>query len=190
MRPGPDRSGRRDRRRGEGGRPRHHHRGEQMGPDEGAGPGRGQGLRREPALPAEVPGLRADPPHLGRDRRAHAEAARDDRQGRRGARTRVPTGELNRFIEKITTASPPVRPGKRNVRVMYAAQTSVAPPTFVLFTNVATKLHFSYERFLENRLARGVRLLRQSRSASRCAAGRTRERSARPRPSARPRRSR
>ena len=68
------------------------------------------------------------------------------------SRTRVPTGELNRFIEKITTQSPPVTAGKRNVRVMYASQTSVAPPTFVLFTNAETKLHFSYERFLENRL--------------------------------------
>ena len=68
------------------------------------------------------------------------------------SRDRVPTGELNRFIEKITTASPPVTAGKRNVRVMYASQTSVAPPTFVLFTNAQTKLHFSYERFLENRL--------------------------------------
>ena len=64
----------------------------------------------------------------------------------------MPTGELNRFIEKITTASPPVTSGKRNVRVMYASQTSVAPPTFVLFTNAEAKLHFSYERFLENRL--------------------------------------
>ena len=68
------------------------------------------------------------------------------------ARTRVSTGELNRFIEKVTTASPPVTAGKRNVRVMYASQASVAPPTFVLFTNAATKLHFSYERFLENRI--------------------------------------
>ena len=66
--------------------------------------------------------------------------------------TRVPTGELNRFIEAITTAHPPVSPGRRNVRVLYAAQTGVSPPSFVLFTNVATKLHFSYERFLENRL--------------------------------------
>lgn len=65
---------------------------------------------------------------------------------------RVPTGELNRFIERITTAHPPVSPGNRNVRVLYAAQTGVAPPAFVLFTNVATKFHFSYERFLENRL--------------------------------------
>jgi GTP-binding protein len=68
------------------------------------------------------------------------------------SRTRVPTGELNRFIEKVTSASPPVTAGKRNVRVMYASQVSVAPPTFVLFTNTPTKLHFSYERFLENRL--------------------------------------
>jgi GTP-binding protein len=68
------------------------------------------------------------------------------------ARTRVSTGELNRFIEKVTTQSPPVTGGNRNVRVMYASQASVAPPTFVLFTNTVTKLHFSYERFLENRL--------------------------------------
>jgi GTP-binding protein len=68
------------------------------------------------------------------------------------ARTRVPTGELNRFIEKVTSASPPVTTGKRNIRVMYASQPGVAPPTFVLFTNAASKLHFSYERFLENRL--------------------------------------
>ena len=36
--------------------------------------------------------------------------------------------------------------------ILYAAQTAVAPPTFVFFTNVATTFHFSYERFLENRL--------------------------------------
>jgi GTP-binding protein len=66
--------------------------------------------------------------------------------------TRVPTPELNRFIEQVTGAQAPVSPGHRNVRVLYAAQTGVAPPTFVLFTNVATKLHFSYERYLENRL--------------------------------------
>jgi len=66
--------------------------------------------------------------------------------------TRVPTGALNRFIEQITRAHPPVSSARRNVRILYAAQTSVAPPTFVLFTNVATELHFSYLRFLENRL--------------------------------------
>ena len=72
---------------------------------------------------------------------------------RRGARTRVPTGELNRFIEKITTriAAGDVR-ASATCACMYAAQTGVAPPTFVLFTNSRAKLHFSYERFLENRL--------------------------------------
>ena len=67
-------------------------------------------------------------------------------------RTRVPTPELNRFVEKVTAAHPPASPGRRHVRVLYAAQTGVAPPTFVFFTNVATSFHFSYERFLVNRL--------------------------------------
>jgi GTP-binding protein len=70
----------------------------------------------------------------------------------KAARTRVPTGELNRFIEKLTTASPPVTSSKRNVRIKYSSQVSVAPPTFVLFANTETKFHFSYQRFLENRL--------------------------------------
>jgi GTP-binding protein len=65
---------------------------------------------------------------------------------------RVPTGELNRFLKAITASHPPVSPGKRHVRILYAAQTGVAPPTFVFFTNVATEFHFSYERFLANRL--------------------------------------
>jgi GTP-binding protein len=67
-------------------------------------------------------------------------------------RVRVPTPELNRFIAQVTTEHAPVSTGRRNVRVLFAAQTGVRPPTFVLFTNVATSLHFSYERYLENRL--------------------------------------
>jgi GTP-binding protein len=70
----------------------------------------------------------------------------------RARQRRVPTSELNRFIDAITTVHAPVSPGKRDVRVLYAAQTGIAPPTFVLFTNVATRFHFSYERFVENRL--------------------------------------
>jgi GTP-binding protein len=69
------------------------------------------------------------------------------------ARTkRVPTGELNRFIERVTAAHPPASPGRRQVRIMYATQKGSSPPTFVLFTNVATEFHFSYERFLVNQL--------------------------------------
>jgi GTP-binding protein len=65
---------------------------------------------------------------------------------------RIPTGELNRFFQTVTAEHPPVSPGRRRVRVMYATQRGVAPPTFVLFTNVATEFHFSYERYLVNRL--------------------------------------
>jgi GTP-binding protein len=76
------------------------------------------------------------------------------------ARTsRVPTGELNRFLKGVTAAHPPVSPGKRHVRILYAAQTSVAPPTFVFFTNVATEFHFSYERFLANQLRESFGLM-------------------------------
>jgi GTP-binding protein len=65
---------------------------------------------------------------------------------------RVPTPEVNRFVRDVTAAHPPASPGRRQVRILYAAQTGVAPPTFVFFTNVATSFHFSYERFLLNQL--------------------------------------
>jgi GTP-binding protein len=67
-------------------------------------------------------------------------------------RYRVPTSDLNRFLEAVTATHRPVSKNRRDVRILYGAQTGVAPPTFVLFTNVATELHFSYERFLINRL--------------------------------------
>jgi GTP-binding protein len=67
-------------------------------------------------------------------------------------RTRVPTPALNKFVETVTAANPPVSPGRTHVRILYAAQIGVAPPSFVFFTNVATTLHFSYERFLINQL--------------------------------------
>jgi GTP-binding protein len=67
-------------------------------------------------------------------------------------RRRVPTGELNRFVETIVAANPPVVKGRRAVRVLYATQVAIAPPTFVFFTNVATTFHFSYQRFLVNKL--------------------------------------
>ena len=65
---------------------------------------------------------------------------------------RVPTPALNKFVAAVTAANPPVSPGRHHVRIMYAAQIGVAPPSFVFFTNVATTFHFSYERFLVNQL--------------------------------------
>jgi len=67
-------------------------------------------------------------------------------------RKRVKTPELNKLVERIAAEHPPASPGRTHVRILYATQTAVAPPTFVFFTNVATTFHFSYARFLENRL--------------------------------------
>ena len=66
-------------------------------------------------------------------------------------RKRVGTSEMNRFLEHVDfeRASVPVR---QRVKIYYMTQASVAPPTFVLFTNRGVKLHFSYQRFLENRI--------------------------------------
>ncbi len=65
---------------------------------------------------------------------------------------RIPTAELNRFVQAVTSGHPPASPGRREVRILYAAQIGVAPPEFVFFTNIATTFHFSYERFLKNQL--------------------------------------
>ena len=67
-------------------------------------------------------------------------------------RKRIATPALNKFVTQITAANPPVSPGRRHIRILYAAQIGVAPPSFVFFTNVAASFHFSYERFLINRL--------------------------------------
>ena len=67
-------------------------------------------------------------------------------------RSKIPTPALNKFVQHVTAANPPVSPGRKHVRILYAAQIGVAPPSFVFFTNVATTFHFSYERFLVNRL--------------------------------------
>jgi GTP-binding protein len=66
-------------------------------------------------------------------------------------RKRVTTAQMNRFIERVDfeRASVPMR---QRVKILYMTQASVAPPTFVLFTNRAVKLHFSYQRFLENQI--------------------------------------
>src|SRR6202011_1006020 len=66
-------------------------------------------------------------------------------------RKRVSTSQMNRFIERVDfeRASVPMR---SRVKILYMTQASVAPPTFVLFTNRAVKLHFSYQRFLDNQI--------------------------------------
>ena len=67
-------------------------------------------------------------------------------------RQRIPTAAVNNFVEKVTRAHTPSRSGRREVRILYAAQIGIEPPSFLFFTNVVTKFHFSYERFLINQL--------------------------------------
>jgi GTPase len=66
-------------------------------------------------------------------------------------RKRISTAQMNRFLETVDFDRASV-PHRQKVRVFYMTQASVAPPTFVLFTNKDVKLHFSYERFVENQI--------------------------------------
>ncbi|HZD50964.1 MAG TPA: ribosome biogenesis GTPase Der [Silvibacterium sp.] len=66
-------------------------------------------------------------------------------------RKRVTTGQMNRFLERVDFQKAGVPMSKR-VRILYMTQAAVAPPTFVLFTDRDVKLHFSFERFLENQI--------------------------------------
>jgi GTPase len=71
----------------------------------------------------------------------------------RERRKRIGTGEMNRFLAKIDFERAPVPMAKR-VKILYMTQAGVSPPTFILFTDRAVKLHFSYQRFLENQIRR------------------------------------
>jgi GTPase len=66
-------------------------------------------------------------------------------------RKRITTGEMNRFLKHVDfeRAAVPVR---QRVKILYLTQAAVAPPTFILFTDRQVKLHFSYQRFLENQI--------------------------------------
>jgi GTP-binding protein len=66
-------------------------------------------------------------------------------------RKRVTTGQMNRFLEKVDFQRAGV-PMAQKIRIYYMTQAAVAPPTFILFANKLVKLHFSFERFLENQV--------------------------------------
>jgi GTPase len=65
---------------------------------------------------------------------------------------RVQTSELNRvFADAVAEHPPPLFQGKR-IKLYYATQVSTRPPSFVIFANRTDAIHFSYERYLANRL--------------------------------------
>jgi GTP-binding protein len=68
-------------------------------------------------------------------------------------RKRIGTGEMNRFLKHVDFERASV-PARQQVRIYYMTQAAVAPPTFVIFTDRKVKLHFAYQRFLENQIRR------------------------------------
>ena len=67
-------------------------------------------------------------------------------------RRRIPTPALNDWLRQEVDLQRGSTPKSRPVRIYYVTQAKTSPPTFLLFTNQRTPLHFSYERFLENQL--------------------------------------
>ena len=72
--------------------------------------------------------------------------------------TRISTGQVNRIFEAIIGHHPPPSYRGRRIKFYYATQTSVAPATFVCFVNYPEGIHFSYERYVINRLREGLGL--------------------------------
>jgi GTP-binding protein len=67
-------------------------------------------------------------------------------------RRRISTGELNRLVAQAVERTPPAVVHGRRAKIRYVTQAAVAPPTFVFFTTDPASIHFSYRRYLENRL--------------------------------------
>ncbi len=74
------------------------------------------------------------------------------RQVYRERHKRVPTAEVNSVVKQAVAIHSPPRIGTRRLKLLYATQAEVNPPTFVFFVNDAKLLHFSYQRYLENKL--------------------------------------
>jgi GTP-binding protein len=65
---------------------------------------------------------------------------------------RLPTTEVNDFIQQAVAAHTLPRKGGKRLKILYATQAEVNPPTFVFFVNDAKLVHFSYRHYLENKL--------------------------------------
>lgn len=84
---------------------------------------------------------------------------------------RIPTSVLNDIVADATAITPPPSHKGKRLKVKYATQVSVKPPTFVIFVNDMELMHFSYERYLENSIRKAfplegtpIRILTRSKS--------------------------
>jgi len=65
---------------------------------------------------------------------------------------RLPTAAVNRVVQEAVAAHNLPRSGSKQLKILYATQAEVNPPTFVFFVNDTRLIHFSYQRYLENKL--------------------------------------
>jgi len=65
---------------------------------------------------------------------------------------RIPTGEINRLLREAVATHPPKGTHRHRLKFLYATQVGVNPPTFVFFVNDSSLVHFTYQRYLENRI--------------------------------------
>ena len=72
------------------------------------------------------------------------------------ASRRLSTSTLNQILMDAVTITPPSSQSGRRLKIKYMTQASTNPPTFVLFVNDSTLLHYSYERYLENQIRNAV----------------------------------
>ncbi|MFN2223835.1 MAG: GTP-binding protein, partial [Candidatus Promineifilaceae bacterium] len=87
---------------------------------------------------------------------------------------RIPTSQLNRLMREVISRHPPPQKGGVRVKFNYATQADVDPPTFVFFVSKPDWVHFSYQRYLENRIRQAypflgtpIRLVFRARSEDR-----------------------
>ena len=99
-------------------------------------------------------------------------------------RKRIGTGELNRVLADATARQAPPAVKSRRPKLFYATQAGIEPPTFIFFANDAELVHFSYRRYLENRIrdvlgfhGAPIRLVFRNRGAERPRRGRAGTRS-------------
>ena len=86
---------------------------------------------------------------------------------------RLPTAAVNSVVQQAVAVHNPPRTGTQQLKILYATQAEVNPPTFVFFVNNTKLIHFSYQRYLENKLRQSfgfagtpLRLLFKTRSES------------------------
>lgn len=65
---------------------------------------------------------------------------------------RIPTAELNRFMDTVIAQRPPTHPTGRHVKIFYLTQAAVKPPTFVFFCNTPALITENYRRFIHNQI--------------------------------------